>query len=96
MVRITLRDRVCVLRVQVLQYNPSLEVVTPASTTEPSDPSMVLVPSVYRYTSDIRFYTSSVNVGGTVTTARNYLTIVTTDAARATLTLDNTPIGQYS
>lgn len=67
----------------------------PVSNTEYSDPSMVLVPSVHKYTSDITFFASAVNVGGTITEARNYITIVATTTARDTLTLDGTPIGQY-
>ena len=85
--------RVCFLRgVQVLQYNPSLEVVSPVDESQPSDPFMVLVPSEQKYTKDITFYTSSVNVGGTVTEARNYITIVTKAAAIDSLRLDGTLI----
>jgi len=81
--------------VQVVQYNPSLEVVLPASTTEPSDPYMVLVPSKRKYTADITFYTSSVNVAGKVTAARNYVTILAKTPARDSLTLDGVLISQY-
>ena len=82
-----------IYRLQVLQYNPSLKVVTPESTTQPSDPYMVLVPSKRKYTADITFYTSAVNVDGTVTAARNYITIVAKTQAIDSLTLDGTPIG---
>ena len=75
------------LCVQVLQYNPSLQVV--AQRNPPSDPYMVLVPSKRKYSADIVFHTSSVNVGGTVTEARNYATIVARNAAKDTLQLDN-------
>jgi len=86
--------RLCVCFLQVLQYNPSLEVVSPVDVNQPSDPFMVLVPSDYKYTRDISFPTSSVNRGGTVTTARNYITIVSKDAAIGSLTLDGTRISQ--
>jgi len=78
--------------IQVLQYNPSLEVVTPVATNQPSDPAMVLVPSTKKYAVDITFPTSSVNVDGSVTAARNYLTFVSKDASKDTLTLDGTLI----
>jgi len=62
---------------------------------QPSDPFMVLVPSGEKYTRDITFRTSSVNIGGVVTEARNYVTIVSKTAATASLTLDGTRISQY-
>jgi len=73
---------------QVLQYNPSLQVVSPVG--QPSDPSMVLVPAKQKYSVDIRFPTSSVNVAGSVTAARNFLTIVSLTAAKDQLRLDGT------
>ena len=73
---------------QVLQYNPSLEVVSPVDRNQPSDPFMVLVPSERTYTKDITFRTSSVNRRGSVTEARNYITIVSKSAATSSLTLD--------
>jgi len=78
--------------IQVLQYNPSLEVVTPVVTDQPSDPAMVLVPSTRKYAIDITFPTSSVNVGGSVPAARNYLTFVAKTSSKDTLTLDGTLI----
>jgi len=80
------------LCVQVLQYNPSLEAVTPVDTTQPSDPFMVLVPSKKKYTSDIVFHTSSINACDSIRPARNYLTIVALSAAKDILTLDDTLI----
>lgn len=76
----------------MLQYNPSLKVVTPEDTTQPSDPFMILVPSKRKYAADITFYTSSVNVAGAVSEARNYLTIVSKTDAKDILTLDGTLI----
>jgi len=78
-----------------MQYNPSLEVVPPPSpNTQPSDPYMVLVPADRKYTTDITFYTSSVNRGGTVTAARNYITIITKESVKDTLTLDGVFISE--
>ena len=76
----------------MLQYNPSLEVVSPVDASQPSDPFMVLVPAGAKYTKDITFSTSSVNVNGAATNARNYLTIVAKTAATDILTLDGTLI----
>jgi len=77
----------CIARVQVLQYTSCWELQVP-----PSGPSMVLVPSAWTYTSNITFHTSSVNVNGTAVPARNFITIVTTTAAKDNLTLDGTLI----
>ena len=77
--------------IQVLQYNPSAEVVTPVLSS--SDPAMVLVPSTAKYTVDIKFPTSSVsNYTGSVIPARNYLTFVAKTSSKDTLTVDNTLI----
>jgi len=65
------------------------------STSQPSDPALVFVPSARRYTHDIRFPSSNVNVGGTVTAARNYLTIVSKEVTKDDLTLNGTKISSY-
>ena len=80
----------------MFQYNPSLEVVTPVGDNERSDPSMVLVPSVSKYTSDITFYTSAINEDGAIKEARNYITIVTRDSEKDALRLDGQLISEYS
>ena len=61
-----------------------------------SDPAMVLVPPKNKYTKDITFFAGDVNDGGTVTNARNYLTVVAKNVDEYTITLDGTSIGQYA
>jgi len=77
---------------QVMQYNPSLEVVPAAGTQQRSDPAMVLVPSRRGLTADINFPTSAVSVGGTRTAAKNYLTFLSHNDTYDILTLDGTLI----
>ena len=74
---------VCIARLQVLQYGSCLDV---------SGSFWMLVPSINKYTSDITFHTSSVNVNGAAVPARNYITIVATTDAKDYLTLDGTLI----
>jgi len=66
--------------------------VTPASTAEPSDPFMLLIPDVKKYTRDATFHTSSVNQNNAVIDARNYLTVVSRSTSRDEITLDGTAI----
>jgi len=67
-------------------------VVNPVSMFEPSDPFMLLIPDVKKYSRDMTFHTSSVNHNNAVTGARNYLTIVSRRTARDFITLDGTAI----
>jgi len=78
---------------QVMQYNPSLEVVSAAGTQQRSDPAMVLVPSRMGLTTDIIFPTSAVSDGGKRKAAKNYLTFVSLSDTKDILTLDGTLIG---